>query len=130
MGVGIRLGAGAIVLALWSAPWGIRGAAAEPSESCRDLAARFAAAPQQMDVKELATLGTCLATELAQRVGATAPPAASPSPEQPPAPSAPQGEGAPPSPSGERKALPQARPYGEWPQSAPWMESWPSPNPW
>jgi hypothetical protein len=128
MGIGIRLGAGAIVLVLWVMPWGVRGAEAEPSESCRNLAARFAAAPEQLDLKALATLGTCLTTEIGERVGATGPSAAPR--EETPTPPAPQEEPSPPPASREGTSPPQARQYGDWPPRTPWMEHWPSPNPW
>ena len=128
MGVGIRLAAGAIVLALWSVLWSVRGAEAEPPESCRNLAARFASAPEELDVKALATLGSCLATEIAVRVGATGPSAASSG--EAPTPSAPQEEVAPPPPPQEGASQPQTRRYGDWPAPPAWMERWPSPNPW
>ena len=128
MGIGIRLSASAIVFLLWLTLWGVRVAEAEPSEACRDLAARFAAAPGQLDLKALATLGTCLTTEIAERVGVTGPSA--PPPEQTPTLPAPQGGVSPPPASQEGASPPQARQYGAWPLPAPWVESWPSPNPW
>lgn len=128
MGIGIRLGAGAIVLLLWLTLWGVRGAEAEPSEACRNLAARFAVAPEQLDLKALATLGTCLTTEIGERVGATGP-SGTPQ-EETPTPPAPQGRASPPPASQQGTTPPQARQYGEWPLPAPWMENWPSPNPW
>ena len=128
MGIGIRLGAGALVLGLWLMPWGARRADAEPSESCRNLAARFAAAPEQLDLKGLATLGTCLTTEIGERVGATAPSAVPR--EEAPTPPAPPGAATPPPASREGTPRPQAREYGAWPLPAPWTEHWPSPNPW
>ena len=128
MGTRVRLGAGAIVFLLWLTLWGVREAEAEPSEACRDLAARFAAAPGQLDLKALATLGTCLTTEIAERVGA-AEPSTGPR-EQTPAPPTPPGGASPPPASQEGASPPQVRQYGQWPLPAPWTESWPSPNPW
>ncbi len=136
MEIGGRLVAGVILLLLWSLSWGIRGAEAAPSDACRTLAARFAAAPEQLDLKALAALGICLTGEIGERVGAieqaeapeakSAPPPQvlqpSPPPPQPPPPP-------PPPPVGPWEPLPP-RPYGDWPSSAPWTESWPSPNPW
>jgi hypothetical protein len=128
MRTGTPLGAGAIFLLLWVTPWGVREAVAEPSESCRNLAARFAAAPEQLDLRALAVLGTCLTTEIGERVGATGPSTAPQ--EEAPTPPAPQ-VGASPLPAPRQEAPPpQARPYGEWPPPAPWTENWPSPNPW
>jgi len=128
MGIRIRVGAGVIAFLLWLTPWGVREVEAEPPEACRDLAARFAVGPEQLDLKALATLGICLTTEIAERLGATG---ASAAPrEQTPAPPLPQ-EGAPPPPVPQEGASPpQARQYGQWPLPAPWTESWPSPNPW
>lgn len=128
MGIAIRLAACATVLLLWLTPWGVRGAEAEPSESCRNLAARFAVAPEQLDLKELATLGSCLTTEIGERVWATGPSAAPR--EETRVPPAPQGEASPPPASREGTSPPPARQYGDWPPSAPWSEHWPSPNPW
>lgn len=124
----IRLGATAIVLLLWLTLWGVREAEAEPSESCRNLAARFAAAPEQLDLKALATLGTCLTTEIGERVGATGPSAAPQ--EGTPTPPVPQGGASPPPAPQQETSPPQARQYGQWPPPAPWAESWPFPNPW
>ena len=128
MGMGIRLRVGATVLLLWVTLLAVRGADAEPSESCRNLAARFAAGPEQLDLKALATLGTCLATEIVERVGAAEP---SPAPGgEAPAQQSPQAEASPPPASREGSSPPQARRYGDWPLPAPWTENWPSPNPW
>ncbi len=130
MGIGIRIGAGAIFLLLWLALWGVPGVEAVPPEACRDLAARFAAAPEQLDLKALATLGTCLTTEIGERVGVTGPSAAPASPQgETPPPPPPQGGASPPA-SQPGTSPPQARQYGQWPLPAPWTESWPSPNPW
>ena len=130
MRIGVRVGACTILLLLWLTLWGVSGAEAEPSEACRDLAARFAAAPEQLDLKALATLGTCLTAEIGERVGVTGPSATSPAPQgETPPPPAPQGGTTPPA-SQQGISPPQARQYGQWPLPAPWMESWPSPNPW
>ena len=118
---GGRLGMGVFFLLLWSLSWGIRGAEAAPSDACRTLAARFAVAPEQLDLKALAALGICLTGEIGERVGAT---------EQA---QAPEAEGAPPPevlPPPPAPPQPPAPPYGAWPPPAPWTESWPSPNPW
>ncbi len=132
MSAGIRFRAGLIVAVLWVLPWGIRGAEAEPSASCRDLAGRFSAAPEAMDLPALAMLGSCLATEIGVRVGVAEPPAGS-SEEVPipPAPSTPQ-EVLPPPPPETVTPQAQTRRYGDWPTPPAWTgtESWPSPNPW
>ncbi len=127
MRVGTRLGAGAMALLLWSTPWEVPRAQAEPSQPCRDLAARFASAPGEMDVKDLATLASCLAAEIAARVGATGPSGVTP--EEAPPPLMPP-ETAPPPPPQEGTSQPLTRRYGEWPTPPEWKESWPSPNPW
>jgi hypothetical protein len=125
--VGGRLGAIVTLLLLGSLSWGLRGAEAAPSEACRILAARFAAAPEQLDLKALATLGICLTGEIGERVGAAeqaeaAQPESAPPPEAIPPP-------APPEPPAPPPAAPPTRPYGDWPPSAAWREIWP-PSPW
>jgi hypothetical protein len=130
MRIGIRVGVCTIPLLLWLTLWAVPGTEAEPPEACRDLAARFAAAPEQLDLKALATLGTCLTTEIGERVGVTGPPAAPPPPQVgTPPPPAPQGEASPPA-SQPEISPPQARQYGQWPPPTPWTGSWPSPGPW
>ena len=128
MRIRIRLGAGAILFLLWLTLWVVRAAEAEPSEACRDLAVRFATAPEQMDLRALATLGTCLTNEIGERVGIPGSPAASPGGT--PTPPAPQGGVPPPPASSQENLSPQVRRYGDWPSPTPWMESWPAPNPW
>ena len=127
MEIGGRVGAGAFLLLLWPLSWGIGGAEAAPSDACRTLAARFAAAPEELDLRALATLGICLTGEIGERVGAIE------QPEAPEAESTPPQEAAPPPPAPPQPppppAPPPARPYGDWPSPAPWMETWP-PNPW
>jgi len=129
MGIGGRLGAAAVFLLLWSLVTGIRGAAAAPSDTCRALAARFAAAPEELDLKALASLGICLTGEIGERVGAIEQPEA-PEAESAPPPEAAPPPLAPPPPPPLPPAPPPTRPYGDWPPSAPWTESWPSPYPW
>jgi hypothetical protein len=130
MRIEIRVGACTILLLLWLTLWAVPGAEAEPPEACRDLAARFAAAPEQLDLKALATLGTCLTNEIGERVGVTGPPVAPAPPQgETPPPLAPPGGTSPPA-SQPEISPPQARQYGQWPLPAPWTESWPSPNPW
>jgi hypothetical protein len=133
--VGGRLGVGAILLLLGLLAWGLQGAEAAPSEACRLLAARFASAPEQLDLKALASLGICLTGEIAERVGAAeqaeAPEAESPIPPQaipPPPEPTPLPPPPPPLPAAPWAPLP-VRPYGDWPPSAPWMGTWP-PSPW
>ena len=122
-----RVRACALVVVLGLASWDIDIVAAEPSASCRDVAAGFATAPAQLDARSLARLGTCVMTEIEARAGATEP-SAGPS------------EGAAPSPSPAVVLTPPAssdatqsplRPrYGDWPLPAAWVEAWPSPTPW
>ena len=127
MGAGIRFGAGLVIALLWVLPWGVRGAEAEPSASCRSLAGRFASTPEEMDLQALAALASCLATEIGLRVGATG--TSEGSSEQIPAPSSPQ-MAPPPPPPQDATPQPEARRYGDWPAPPAWMENWPSPNPW
>jgi len=136
MEIGGRLGAGAIVLLLWSLAWGTQRAAAAPSDACRTLAARFAAAPEELDLRALAALGICLTGAIGERVGAIEP-AEAPEAEVAPPPDVVPPPAAPPPPPQAPPPLPVApweplppRPYGDWPPSAPWIESWPSPSPW
>ncbi|MFB3816264.1 MAG: hypothetical protein ACE147_01260 [Candidatus Methylomirabilales bacterium] len=64
---------------------GARRAIAEPSEACRLLASRFAAAPATVEPAELVNLTNCVATELAARTGVE-PGVAAPQQAVPPAP--------------------------------------------
>jgi hypothetical protein len=129
MGIGARLGAGVILLLLWSLSWGIRGAEGTPSDACRTLAARFAAAPEELDLRGLAALGICLTGEIGERVGATEPVEA-PEAESAPPPEVVPPPAAPPQPAPPPPAPPPALPYGNWPPSAPWMEDWPPSSRW
>jgi hypothetical protein len=54
--------------------WGATCARAEPSDVCRDLADRFAKFPQQLDVGSLTRLGSCVTTEIGDRLAAPEPP--------------------------------------------------------
>ncbi len=128
MVVGVRLGVCCIVIGLSLAAWGVPRAGAEPAEACRDIAARFASAPEQLDLKALARLGACVTTEIGDRVGTTEP-SATPREETAPPP-LPREEPAPaPAPPGEASASSDRR-WGEWPAPAPWMENWPPASPW
>ena len=136
MEIGDRLGAGVILLLLWSLSWGIRGAEAAPSDACRTLAARFAAAPEELDLRGLAALGICLTGAIGERVGATEP-AEAPEAESVPPPEVVPPPAAPPQPPPPPPPLPVApweplppRPYGDWPPSAPWTENWPPSSLW
>ena len=127
MRVRVRVSACSLVITLGLASWGIDIVAAEPSAFCRDLAARFATAPAQLDARSLARLGACVLTEIEERADGTVPPTrpsegAAPSP--PPAVVLP-----PPAPSDDTQS-PVTRQYGDWPLPAAWTESWPSPKPW
>jgi hypothetical protein len=94
---------------------GVRPAGAEPSETCRGIAARFASAPGELDARSLAVLVLCASAELGERMGiggATPPPTVQAEPA--------------PAPAAEPPAVPPPqRMYGEWPQPSPWGESWP-----
>ena len=96
--------------------WEVEVAAAQHTDTCQDLAMGFATNSAQLDAKSLAHLGGCITAELAQRAGAA--------PVLPPVPVV-----RPPVP-GNGTSAPLARRYGDWPPSGPWMENWPSPNPW
>jgi hypothetical protein len=122
----VRLSACSLFVFLGLASWAVDVAAAEPSESCRDLAARFATAPAQLDAKSLAKLGGCITNELGERAGAVEPP----TPPEGAAPPPPPEPAVPPPAPGVGTSSPLARRYGDWPLPAPWTEYWPSPNPW
>ena len=117
-----------LIAGLGMAFCGADAAAAEPTEACRDLAARFSTAPGQLDLKSLATLGICVSTELGERAGAAEPSTAPPGGVGPP-PSPPNTGGPSPAP-GAGATPPLTRRYGDWPLPQSWVESWPSPNPW
>lgn len=117
-----------LFLSLGIAFWEVDTTPAEPTEACRELAARFSTAPGQLDLKSLAMLGICVTTELGERTGAAEPSTGPPGGAVPP-PSPPNTGGPPPAP-GESAKPPQARRYGDWPLPPSWTESWPSPNPW
>ena len=123
----VHVRACALVVVLGLASWDIDIVAAEPSSSCRDVAAGFATAPAQLDARSLARLGTCVMTEIEDRAGATEPSAR---PSEGTAPFAFSGGGSPPpAPSDATQSLLRPR-YGDWPLPAAWMEDWPSPTPW
>lgn len=107
---GPRVGACVLLMILWLGLWGATCARAEPSDVCRDLADRFAKFPQQLDVGSLARLGTCVTTEIGDRLAA-------PEPPSPPA-------------SREEAVPPPARQRGNWPPAAPWPGNWPPQAPW
>jgi hypothetical protein len=114
-----------VILALTS--WGIDPASAEVTAACRDLAALFGTAPAQLDARSLASLGSCVITEIGDRAGATEPSKALPdamAPSPPPA--------LPLSPPAPITTVPSAlsRRYGEWPPPAPWTDDWPLPRAW
>jgi len=119
-----------LFVSLGMAFWELDASAAEPTEACRALAARFSTAPGQLDLKSLATLGICVTMELGERAGATEPSTAPPGGAGPP-PSSPEVGGPPPAP-GVNATPPPPRQYGAWPTPPSWTgtESWPSPNPW
>jgi hypothetical protein len=132
MSIRVSHAVGASLLVLWWAPWPTPAAAAEPTELCRNLAARFARAPDQLDLPGLATLGSCITGEIAERVGGTAPSGvpreASPAPAPTPAQETTPQQYAPASDQWERRP-PAPRQYGTWPPPAPWIENWPPMSP-
>lgn len=106
-----------LVLGLWLS--GLGSAGAELSAECRDLAARFAKAGAELDLRALAALMTCVSAEIQDRTGGTAPaPPPSPPEEAPPAPAPAQPMWPPPT---SQRA--------QWPPSAPWGGPWPSVGP-
>jgi hypothetical protein len=123
----VRVSACSLVIILGVACWGIDIVAAEPSTFCRDLAAGFATAPAQLDVRSLATLGACVLTEIEERADATERPT---SPSEGAAPSPPPVVVLPPPAPSDATQSPMTHQYGDWPLPATWTESWPSPKPW
>jgi hypothetical protein len=123
----VRASACSLVAILGLASWGIDIVAAEPSASCRDLAAGFATTPAQLDTRSLARLGTCVIMEIEERAGATEP---STRPSEGAAPSPPPAVVLPPPAPGDATQTPLTPQYGDWPLPAAWTESWPSPKPW
>jgi hypothetical protein len=106
------------VLGLWVS--GFDPASAEPSAECRDLAAQFAKAAAELDLRSLAGLMTCVSAELQDRAGGPAPAPSPRSPEDPPPDPAPAKPTSPP-PTRERD---------QWPAPAPWGGAWPPAAPW
>jgi len=114
-----------LALGLWLS--GLGSASAEPSAECRDLAARFANAPAELDLGALAGLMTCVGAEMQDRTGGRAlpPPPRPPEPVPPSPPPAP-----PPSPAPAPPPSPPPSSFREaWPPSAPWGSPWPSVGP-
>jgi hypothetical protein len=100
-----------LALGLWlAAP---APAIAEPSAECRDLAARFASAPGELDLQALAGLMTCLSAEMKDRTGGLI----VVSPPRPPAPLLPP-----------RAGEPEEWAPSQWPASS-WGPSWPPVGP-
>jgi hypothetical protein len=152
-----RLAAGLLIGAVWLM-LGAGIAQAEPTEACRLLASRFAAAPASVDPRELVDLSSCVVTELAVRAGGiepsasqqpppSAPPNVFPSPPvpSPPVPSpvipTPEQSGAAPTPpaasqagapqGGPRQATAQREtPISPYPQVQPHFGAWPPPAAW
>ncbi len=128
---------------------------AQTADACRELAARFAEAPEQLSAENLVTLSQCVTLELAARTTAAAapegespnpvvteaplpppvppnvfpsPPVASPVIASPIIPT-PEDAAAPPPPApGQPAAAPQPRAFGQWPPPARWG-TWPDANP-
>jgi len=106
------------VLGLWVS--GFAPASAEPSAGCRDLAARFATAAAELDLRSLAGLMTCVSAEMEDRTGG---PALLPPPYPP--------EDAPPDAVPAPAPEPQpTRQRDQWPAPAPWGGAWPPAAPW
>ncbi len=117
----------ALVVILGPASRGIDIVAAEPSAFCRNLAATFWTAPEQLDARSLARLGACVITEIEERVGATEP---SMEPDAGAAPSPPPAAFLPPPVPSDAMESPVTRRYGDWPPPATWIGNWPSPTAW
>ncbi len=102
--------------------WAVRPAVADVSDACRGLSGRFANAAEEMGTRSLAALLLCVSKEIGQRVGvamATPPETAPPAVEEAPA----------PSPESQAPTTPPNKPYGDWPQPAPWGGGWPQGEP-
>jgi hypothetical protein len=114
MRTGALVGVCSALAVLCLASWGADPAHADPSDACRDLAARFANSAGDLGVGSLASLITCVTAEIQGRADDAegAPP---PAPQQvvPPPPTP------PPAPE-QQAATPPAREWGSWPLRAPW----------
>ncbi len=101
----------------------------EPTEACRLLASRFAAAPLTLDPTDLVSLTNCVATELAARTGAE-PGAPPPEPAPPPAPPPNVFPSPPvPSPAVPSPVIPTPEQSGPAPAPAPGTAGQASPGP-
>jgi hypothetical protein len=124
MRTGVLVGVCSALVVLCLASWGADPAQADPSDACRDLAARFANSAGQLGLGPLAALIACVTAEIQERAeeAGTAPPLAphqdvSPSPALPPAPE-------------PQAATSPTREWGSWPLRAPWAFSPPETSPW
>ena len=113
MRTGARIRISLALAALWLTAWGADPAYANPSDACRDLAARFANSAEQFGLGALASLIACVTAEIQDRArdGESTPPPA------------PQLDTSPPSASGPQVATPPPREWGSWPLRAPWTFS-------
>ena len=110
---GARIRISIALVALWLAAWGADPAHADPSDACRDLAARFANSAEQFGLGSLASLIACVTAEIQDRAGDA---------ESAPPPTPRQDTSTPPAPE-PQAATPPAREWGSWPLRAPWAFS-------
>ena len=113
MRTGARIRISLALAALWLTAWGADPAHANPSDACRDLAARFANSADQIGLGSLASLIACVTAEIRDRAGDA---------ESTPPPSPRQDTSPPPVPE-PQAATPPAREWGSWPLRAPWTFS-------
>jgi hypothetical protein len=116
----VRLGICSAIVILWLASWRVDIASGESSEACRNLATQFAEASEELDLSSLASLITCVTTEIQQRL-----PVANNTPQPVPQEAAPP----PPAPA-QQISSPQRQDYGAWPSPAPWSVNPPQSSPW
>ena len=107
-----------LYVTLWSGmslAWGVGTAgvaAADPPQFCRDLAAQFGTAPDQVDANSLATLGACVMAAIKER--SDTPSQSAPSEQQQ-------------SPGNSPIDKPG---WGQWSAPPPWSDSSANPQPW
>ena len=120
MSTGARIRVSLAFVALWLTAWGAEPAHADPSDACRDLAARFANSAEQVGLGSLASLIACVTAESQDRAGEA---------ETTPPPSSPQVATPPPAPE-PQAAISPPREWGSWPLRAPWTFLPSETSPW
>jgi len=116
-----RIAIGSVMAALSLLWYGAGPVGAVPSDTCRDLATRYANTPAQLDSRYLAALMICVSTEVGERMGVAeiVPVASSTS-------TSPQAEESPAPVAEPEASPPPRRDYGTWPAPPAWGREWPA----